>query len=343
MRYATIVLAALIGLSSSACPNRLNVQCVENSNCDLYSGGVCATTGTGNHWCSYPDAACSSGYRYSTLDVGDGVSGTCVTPSDAGTIIVPLPSCMALPHTCGALNNDDCCRTLTVPGGTYFRSYDVARDPSSGDKSALATISSFQLDKYDVTVARFRAFVAEGMGTQAKPPTTGTGAHPLIPGTGWETSWNGSLQANTGQLVAAIQCDSMSQTWTGTAAGNDDRPINCVNWYEAMAFCAWDGGRLPTEAEWNYTAAGGEDQRAYPWSMPPGALDLDSSHAGYWDGTTCNGDGKPGCQTTDLVFVGSKPASDGRWGHSDLVGNVYNWVLDWWGPYVTHVWTARIS
>lgn len=127
----------------------------------------------------------------------------------------------------------------------------------------------------------------------------------------------------------------MSQTWTDTADGNDNRPINCVNWYEAMAFCAWDGGRLPTEAEWNYVAAGGDEQRAYLWSVPPSSLDLDSSHAGYWDGTTCIGDGKPGCQTTDLVLVGSKPAGDGRWDHSDLVGNVYNWVLDWWGPYVS--------
>lgn len=178
--------AALLVLSTSACLKRLNVQCVDDSNCDLSFGGVCTTAGTGNHWCAYSDPTCSSGYRYSTLDVGDGVSGICVTPPDAGTTRVPPPSCAALPPTCGALNNDDCCRALTVPGGAYFRSYDVARDASSGDTSAPATISSFQLDKYDVTVARFRAFVAEGMGTQAKPPATGTGAHPKIPGTGWE-------------------------------------------------------------------------------------------------------------------------------------------------------------
>lgn len=219
MRYVYAALATLVVLSISACPNRLNVQCIEDSNCDLSFGGVCTTSETGNHWCAYPDPNCVSGYRYSTLDVGDGVSGICVIPLDAGTTMSPPRSCAALPHTCGALNNDDCCRSLTVPGGTYYRSHDAAMDASSGDMSAPATIRSFQLDKYDVTVARFRAFVAEGMGTQAKPPTTGTGAHPGIPGTGWETSWNTSLQANTDKLIAALQCDPMTQTWTDKAAG----------------------------------------------------------------------------------------------------------------------------
>jgi formylglycine-generating enzyme required for sulfatase activity len=112
--------------------------------------------------------------------------------------------------------------------------------------------------------------------------------------------------------------------------------MNCLTWYVAMAFCAWDGGYLPTEAEWNYAAAGGEQQRAYPWSVPADSLVVDSAHASYeqTDGQ-CLGDGMPDCTVTDLVPVGTKPAGDGRWGHSDLAGNVEEWVLDFPAPYVT--------
>src|SRR5262249_40619476 len=111
--------------------------------------------------------------------------------------------------------------------------------------------------------------------------------------------------------------------------GNEARPINCLSWYEAMAFCAWDGGYLPTEAEWNYAAAGGELQRAYPWSSRAAPLAIDPAHASYANGADCVGDGMSGCAVTDLVVVGSKPLGDGRWGQSDLAGNVAEWTLDW--------------
>jgi formylglycine-generating enzyme required for sulfatase activity len=52
-----------------------------------------------------------------------------------------------------------------------------------------------------------------------------------------------------------------------------------MDWYEAYAFCIWDGGFLPTDAEWNYAAAGGAQQRAYPWSNPPTSLTIDPSYA----------------------------------------------------------------
>lgn len=192
-----------------------------------------------------------------------------------------------------------------------------------------ATISNFRLDKYEVTVARFRAFVNAGMGTQTSPPTAGAGAHAKIPGSGWDANWNTFLAENPAALAAAMRCDATFETWTDMPGANENRPANCLTWYEAMAFCAWDGGYLPTEAEWNLAAAGGDEQRAYPWSIPPASLlGLDSSHASYSDDTGCVGDGMPGCTRADLTMVGNKSAGDGRWGQSDLAGNVSEWMLD---------------
>jgi formylglycine-generating enzyme required for sulfatase activity len=196
-----------------------------------------------------------------------------------------------------------------------------------------ATISSFRLDKYEVTVGRFRAFVQANMGTQANPPQAGAGAHTNIAGSGWDPSWNTKLVANTEALVAGVKCNATFQTWTDTPGANEDRPMNCLTWFEAMAFCAWDGGYLPTEAEWNYVATGGNQQRAYPWSVPSASLALDSAHASYFDGTNCMGDGMAGCAVTDLIPVGTKPEGDGRWGQSDLAGNVAEWTLDWLSGY----------
>lgn len=339
MRLASTMLPVVV-FATAGCDKRANVQCLENPNCDLTAGGICAAAPTGNHWCAYPDPACAGGYRFSDQDVGDGVSGQCIgVDHDAGIDGSPgaATSCVALPYNCGAGGNDNCCNSLMVPGGTYYRSFDVAGDINSGNQSFPATVSAFRLDKYEVTVGRFRAFVAANQGTQAHPPSANAGAHPGIPGSGWEAGWNAQLATDTAALMAALNCVSPGsgvgkQTWTDTPGANEDRPINCVTWYEAMAFCAWDGGYLPTEAEWNYAAAGGDEQRAFPWSSPPASTMIDSNHASY--GCDPNGTGT-GCSVQSLSPVGTKPQGDGRWGQSDLAGNVDEWALDNNGSYPT--------
>jgi formylglycine-generating enzyme len=236
-------------------------------------------------------------------------------------------SCIDLASTCGPTATGNCCETLPVPGGTFARSYDFVDDGMYSDASYVATVSDFALDKYEVTVGRFRQFVATGTATQADPPAAGAGARPHIAGSGWDASWNTKLAVDRTALAESLACSATFQTWTDTPGANESRPINCVTWYEAVAFCAWDRGFLPTEAEWNYAAAGGAEQRAYPWSNPPETLDIDETRASYYS-TDCLGDGVPGCAVTDLVPVGSKPAGDARWGHSDLGGNVFEATLD---------------
>jgi formylglycine-generating enzyme required for sulfatase activity len=226
-------------------------------------------------------------------------------------------SCRALAATCGPAGDRSCCESAAVPGGTFVRSYDGVffSDATTG----TATVSAFRLDTYLVTVGRFRAFVEAGQGTRAAPPAAGAGARAGIAGSGWDPTWNASL-VDAGGLPAALKCGG--ETWTDTAADKESLPLNCVSWFEAFAFCAWDGGFLPTEAEWNFAAAGGDEQRVYPWSSPPRSAAIDDGDAVYCGGTCA------------LARVGSRsPAGDGRWGQADLAGSVWEWNLDWMQDY----------
>jgi formylglycine-generating enzyme required for sulfatase activity len=204
-----------------------------------------------------------------------------------------------------------------VPGGTYYR---------GNDAQYPATVSDFRLDQYEVTVGRFRKFMSAYSQNMI---SAGSGQNPNdASDPGWDAAWNASLPADDSALRTAIAC---SVTWTQTAGPNENMPMNCIDWFEANAFCIWDGGRLPTEAEWNYAAAGGSEQRVYPW----GAAEPDCTYANYFGaagGTDycvrVNGTGalSPGGATS--------PKGDGKWGQADLAGNVAEWTLDWYAtPY----------
>jgi formylglycine-generating enzyme required for sulfatase activity len=196
---------------------------------------------------------------------------------------------------------------------------DRATDGTFADTASPATISTFRLDRYEVTVARFRQFVMAGQGTQQNPPATGAGAHPNIANSGWNAAWNANLRVDTAALLAALKCDSI---WTDSPGANDNLPVVCISWFDALAFCVWDGGYLPTEAEWHHAASGGSEQRAYPWSNPPGDTAIDCNHANY---AACAG-------SVDIVGLTS-PLGDGRWGQADLAGNALEWVFDWSSTY----------
>ncbi|MGK3986954.1 SUMF1/EgtB/PvdO family nonheme iron enzyme [Sorangium sp. So ce136] len=238
---------------------------------------------------------------------------------DAGKCVPP--SCVGLAATCGPDGNESCCASAeAVAGGTFNRGNDAAYP---------ATVSGFLLDRFEVTVGRFRRFV------EAYPeskPSAGAAAHSGIDGSGWDAGWDSNLPLDAAALKAAVKCNSTYQTWTDEAADHENLPMNCLSWYVAFAFCAWDGGRLATEAEWNYAAAGGNEQREYPWSNPASSMTLDGTYAVY----DCTGDGSASgtCAFSDTQPVGSRsPAGDGKWGQADLAGNMWEWVLDWYGDH----------
>jgi len=77
---SVLLLAALSG--GAGCVTRSSVQCIDESSCNLAAGGACVSTASGNQWCAYPDALCPSGLRFSDYDIGDGLTGTCVSDQD---------------------------------------------------------------------------------------------------------------------------------------------------------------------------------------------------------------------------------------------------------------------
>ncbi len=253
-------------------------------------------------------------------DAGDGQAGRAGPAGlggDAGLGAVSVrlagPSCLDLAANCGPDEASDCCASHLVPGGTFERDNGIAGD-------FQATVSDFRLDDYEVTVGRFRNFVA---GYADHQPATGSGRNPNNElDRGWDASWNDSLPADEAELTQSVQiCDARFSTYAGDDA---TLPMNCITWFEAYAFCIWDGGRLPTDAETNYAAAGGAEQRTFPWSDPPTSEDIDLSRAAFLPDATA---AEP---------VGSKsPQGDGRWGQADLSGNEWEWCQDWYRSYPT--------
>jgi formylglycine-generating enzyme required for sulfatase activity len=127
-----------------------------------------------------------------------------------------------------------------------------------------------------------------------------------------------------------LNCFGLYATWTSTADADEKLPINCVNWFQAYAFCIWDGGFLPSEAEWSYAAAGGSEQRKYPWgSTDPGA-NADTAIYNCYYATAA---GHNVCEGIQNIAPVGHASGTGAWGQRDLGGNVYEWTLDWNAPY----------
>lgn len=298
------------------CEGKLVVEC----SADLHSSmvkecefhcidGVCAECEPGARRCDGPiPQACGPSGKWEPegecTPLQACVSGYC---EDKGP-------CDGLAMTCGANADMDCCRRKQVPGGSFLRSNDTA---------APAGVSAFELDLFEVTVGRFRRFV------DAYPSETiaeGAGRNPHDPGDpGWSATWAAQLPATRDALTQALGCgDPGAATWSAVPGPAETHPINCVSWYEAFAFCVWAGGRLPTEAEWNYAAAGGggaDGQRLYPWSAPPSSQEIDQTFASF------------GCSGPCISPAGAKAKGNGAWTQADMAGNVWEWAADWYGVY----------
>jgi sulfatase modifying factor 1 len=235
---------------------------------------------------------------------------------------------------------ESCCTSNEVPGGSFDLSYDSDLFTSTSNH---ASVSNFRLDRFEVTVGRFRQFVAAVSPAGGSwRPVDGAGVHTHLNGgrglvdrgvtdevafeSGWDSSWDTELTTITSRLSAYPLC-----TWNATGPDPEANPINCVTWAQAYAFCIWDDGFLPSEAEWNYAAAGGDEQRIYPWS--PSLQDQTKPRDTSIDCNRANYEGNAACANGATNNVGSESYVDGgdsKWGHADLAGNLEEWVLDFY-------------
>ena len=151
--------------------------------------------------------------------------------------------------------------------------------------------------------------------------------------------WTDQTEVTNAQYSACVQsgaCGQPSSTKYFDDSNYGDHPVAHVDWGDAQDYCSWAGRRLPSEAEWE-KAARGDDGRTYPWGDT-----FDSSLANLDDETVmddyridCSSSGCDGYDRT--APVGSFPGGASPYEAFDMVGNVWEWVQDWYNEdYYEH-------
>ncbi len=173
---------------------------------------------------------------------------------------------------------------VLIPAGDFQMGSDDAE--ADGDEQPVRTVyvDAFYMDTHEVTNAEYKTFVL------ANPEWQKTRIPDVLHNGFYLHAWDGN----------------------NYPSGKANHPVRYVNWYGAMAYAAWAGKRLPTEAEWEKAARGGLVAKEYPRGNT-----ITPNDANYYDGNVGG--------TTP---VGSYAANG--YGLYDMAGNVWEWCLDAW-------------
>ena len=216
-----------------------------------------------------------------------------------------------------------------LEGGPFLMGTDFSDGfPQDGEGPVReVTLDEFYIDIYPVTNAKFAEFVnATGYQTESER-------------LGWSFVFQGHIPEERSQLIearvpgAGWWCKVNGAAWLrpeGPDSNIQDRPnhpVVHVSWNDAQEYCHWTGKRLPTEAEWEYAARGGFEQRIYPWGddLTPDGVHL----CNIWQGDF---------PLSDLAEDGfSAPAPvdafpPNGYGLYTVTGNTWEWCGDWFHP-----------
>ncbi|THF75699.1 formylglycine-generating enzyme family protein [Cohnella fermenti] len=216
-----------------------------------------------------------------------------------------------------------------IPEGSFLMgTNDREGFPADGEGPVHPVqMSGFYMDRYAVTNDEFARFVrATGYATEAErfgwsfvfhlfvSPATAALVTKTPAGTPWWLVVDGAYWAHPEGPDSNLD-------------GRGDHPVVHVSWNDAMAYCRWSGKRLPTEAEWEYAARGGLQQKRYPWGdeLKPGGEHRCNIWQGKFPIKDHASDGYSGTAPVDSY----KPNGYGLY---NMAGNVWEWCGDWFHP-----------
>ncbi len=242
-----------------------------------------------------------------------------------------------LPHAAPTSENTRGMKLL--PGGAFLMgTADVEGFAQDGEGPVReVTLRPFYMDPCTVTNRQFAKFVqATGYVTEAEGFGNSLVFHLLVKPEASKRVKQRAAGAEWWWLVTGA-CWRHPEGLGSHIKDRMDHPVVHVSWNDAVAYCAWAGKRLPTEAEWEYAARGGLVGARYPWGdeLTPGG----EHRCNIWQGNF------PVVNTKEDGYLSTAPARSfptNGFGLFNLVGNVWEWCGDFWSP-TFHVDGPRVD
>lgn len=223
--------------------------------------------------------------------------------------------------------------TIAFPAVSFLMGTDYAganRGDGEGPVRPVA-LSPYAIDACPVTNADFAAFVqATGHVTEAERFGDSFVFQGQLPAQRYDELVADTLAAAPWWCLVPGACWRAPEGPGSDIAARMTHPVVHVSWNDAMAYAAWSGGTLPTEAQWEYAARGGLEQKLYPWGdeLTPQGRHL----CNVWQGEF------PDLNTQDDGYAATCPVDafppNGH-GLYSVTGNTWEWCLDVWGVEFT--------